>query len=359
VDPVLLGGECRYGSTCSNVPVTVESDARFGSLALATAWSYTCGITSEMRTYCWRGFEWRLPGAPTLQPPSLSTDLEFTQLAAGYHHVCGITTDGSAYCWGANDRMQLGAGWTEEVYWVETLEPVTGGNTFAAVTAGWWHSCALTPEGEAYCWGANDRGQLGVGAAATDSGWQACRYRGTCATEPMPVQLGLRFRSLSAGDNHTCGVSLENIVYCWGQNEQWQVGSPHAADTCWAVPYDDHGWWQVACSRHPVAVQGPRFTDVAAGSAHTCALTEDGEAYCWGPDPLPAKVLGSSKRFTAITAGSGFTCGIDVEGYAYCWGDNEYGQLGDGSMEDSPVPVRVRSPRPTPEPPTFPREDPP
>ena len=88
---------------------------------------------------------------------------------------------------------------------------VAGGLIFASVSAGYSHTCGLLAGGEAYCWGRNNRGQLGTGTTASQNA-------------PAAVAGGLRFKNLSAGDFHTCGVTTANVAYCWGDNEYGAIG---------------------------------------------------------------------------------------------------------------------------------------
>lgn len=79
------------------------------------------------------------------------------------------------------------------------------------VHAGSAHTCARRENGDVVCWGANDRGQLGVGAAVPD------------ATTPTKVSNVDGARSLEAGENHNCAL-LGNEAVCWGANESGQLG---------------------------------------------------------------------------------------------------------------------------------------
>jgi alpha-tubulin suppressor-like RCC1 family protein len=220
---------------------------------------------------------------------------------------CGLSTDGKAYCW------------DHEVPVVPT--PVTGGLTFASVESGSGHACGLTPDGLAYCWGNNGRGQLG--------------NEGGSSFSPTPVSGGLRFAALSVGSSHACGLTDEDTAHCWGYNGYGQLGAS-TGETC-AFAGSTH-----PCSRTPVAVTGGlRFTDVSAGGPHTCAVTADGDAFCWGwnvagqlgtgdtvSHSQPAAVAGGI-RFRTISASAhglyatAHTCGIAVGGTAHCWGAGE------------------------------------
>jgi alpha-tubulin suppressor-like RCC1 family protein len=85
---------------------------------------------------------------------------------------------------------------------------------FQAISMGGTHACALTPAGEAYCWGHGMnwlKGQLGDGTQQSH-------------TSPNPVVGNLRFRSITSGSEHTCGVTLQGVGYCWGSNRLGQLG---------------------------------------------------------------------------------------------------------------------------------------
>jgi alpha-tubulin suppressor-like RCC1 family protein len=190
------------------------------------------------------------------------------------------------------------------------------------VVSGSDHSCALTADGVAHCWGSNSSGQLGIGS----------RDRGPHVL-PAVVQTSMRFKSLTAGVVHTCGLALDGTTWCWGDNRAQQVGSMST---------------DVATTPARLTT-GPAFSMLAAGGFHTCGLTSDGVAYCWGDDSLgqlgrgtdrsevqmvfefghtnPEPVAGSLV-FSSIAANWSSTCGVTTSGTSYCWGENSYLILG-------------------------------
>src|SRR5690606_1628221 len=100
---------------------------------------------------------------------------------------------------------------------------------------------------------------------------------------------------------------------------------------------------------------GVRFQSIAAGSAHTCGLSPEGLAYCWGQNSdgrlgdgtrvdrhRPARVVGD-RQFVELSAGGRHTCGLTRGGVAFCWGHNNYGQLGTGDTGDRTIPARVET----------------
>jgi hypothetical protein len=190
--------------------------------------------------------------APVLQPLVGSTPvLRKETISAGLWHSCGLSISGEAYCWGFGLYGQLGGGQWD--YYRYTPRPAAGGLVFNQISAGNDHTCALTPSGQAYCWGYNYQWQVGDGSMS-----QTNRYG------PTAVAGGHTFRQISAGGEHTCGVTTSGAAYCWGDNGAGQLGNN-------------------TFSYAPRPVVGEfAFTQVDAGVDHTCALTPSGAAHCWG-----------------------------------------------------------------------------
>jgi alpha-tubulin suppressor-like RCC1 family protein len=227
-----------------------------------------------------------------------------------------------------NHRGQLGTGDTMSSY---VPVAVSGGLRLASLSVGLDDACGVTPGGAAYCWGHNAWGELGNGT-------------NTNSWTPALVLGGLRFAVVSTGLLHTCGVTTGGAAYCWGSNFAGELGTGAYSDTSF--------------SNTPVAVAGGlTFTTISAGWSYTCGVTTQGAAYCWGWDafgqgglggfgystPTPMAVVGALV-FATVSAGEYNTCGVATDGAAYCWGFNSNGDLGDGSTQFSPVPVRVTGP---------------
>jgi alpha-tubulin suppressor-like RCC1 family protein len=191
-------------------------------------------------------------------------------------------------------------------------------------------TCGITNSGSAYCWGANTVGQLGNGSKAD-------------SPIPLLVSGGLNFISISTGGAHACGVTTSGKGYCWGDNDHGQLGD--SSDSSSIVPA-------------PVAA-GLTFAFISAGKTFSCGLTRAGAPYCWGwgndavtasetdaATNVPAPVFGSKDLvLKSISAGQTHACGLTAGGEVYCWGMNNYGQLGNGSKDESVRPVLV-SPQP-------------
>jgi alpha-tubulin suppressor-like RCC1 family protein len=302
---------------------------------VSVGFGHSCGVTQAHLAYCWGvNFAGQLGDGTTtdrLTPVPVAGGLRFRQVSAGARHVCGVTLGNVAYCWGANLSGALGDGTT-----TERLTPVAvaGGLRFGEVSASGNgdHTCGVTTGNRAYCWGANFNAQLGDGTSDN--------FR------PVPVAVagGLRFRQVSTGGIHSCGVVTDNRAYCWGTNFFGQFGNGMI----------DNGP-QVVFTPTPVAVAGGlRFHQVDAATLHTCGLTTGNLAYCWGEnefgllgdgtttDRLTPVAVAGGLRFRQVSGGENFhTCGVATGNRAYCWGSNFTGELGDGTTTARLTPVAV------------------
>jgi alpha-tubulin suppressor-like RCC1 family protein len=308
-------------------PATASSQ-RF--VQISTGDNHTCGLTSRGAAYCWgSNFYGQLGDGTTNHsgvngPQPVIGGLRFASISAGDVHTCGLTSRGAAYCWGYNSSGELGDGTTTNSD-ENGPQPVIGGLRFASLNVGYSHTCGLTSRGAAYCWGYNFSGELGDGTTTNSD-----------ENGPQPVIGGLMFASISAGYLLTCGLTSRGAAYCWGFNPYGQLGDGTTTNS------DENG-------PQPV-IGGLRFASISADSwYHTCGLTSRGAAYCWGynfsgqlgdgtttnsDENGPQPVIGGL-RFASIQTGGEHTCGLTSRGAAYCWGENYYGQLGDGTTNDS------------------------
>jgi uncharacterized protein YjdB len=136
----------------------------------------------------------------------------------------------------------------------------------------------------------------------------------------------LRFTSVASGFSHSCGLTAEGEVYCWGSNQVGQLGTAEPTSRCESlVPLGRGGVARSTfrCSAVPVRVPG-RFVSVSAGTQGNCGLTPEGAASCWG-DGSPGTTQGPALVpggvvFRSVSAGAGFGCGVSTSGEGYCWG---------------------------------------
>jgi alpha-tubulin suppressor-like RCC1 family protein len=326
---------------------------------------HTCAIASDGQTICWgdnrEGQSGGQPGGAvavhTLPGPRL------VEIAAGGQHTCGLDEQGGAWCWGDNKFGQLGNGaLTRRV----EPTPVRGDRRFIAITAGENHTCALTHDGQAWCWG--DQWDRAAGAFRA----------GDNLTEPFPVKGDVVFEFVEAGGRHTCGVSRDRRVWCWGNNNhrqsapstQWDVVDyplpvdvPPAINVQAGETYSCalatggsvHCWGSLRADSSSAPAPTPEggvFVQIAAGRRHVCGRTTAGSTLCWGDnrthqagstaaiwidDPTMAP---TAVTFDSVSAGGTHTCGVDSSRRIFCWGDNAHGQLGrPGPSSSTPVPI--------------------
>ncbi len=265
-----------------------------------------------------------LPPITSEAPPAPIEPGTVELVTAGRRSACAVIQGGSVRCWGAPGLVGDGS----RSLRVEPV-PVKGLNSSVrAVAAGTSHTCALTTGGKVFCWGDNARGELGLGSRAP-------------ALSPQQVAaLGDEVTQVTVGASHTCARLSTGAVQCWGVNDQYQLGGAAQAE-----------------SLSPIAVQGltEGIRDVAAGAAHTCAVTANGEVHCWGgnahgelglgvvsaaPVAVPSKVLGLPGPMMMVAAGRFHTCAVSTAGSLWCWGQNEFGALGDDTSLDRASPVQ-------------------
>lgn len=280
-----------------------------------------------------------------------------TVVTTGDEHSCAVTKDGAAQCWGNNELGQIGVGelggpdicggqGSDEVPCATTPRTVSGlGSGVQAISAGRDFTCALLANGTVSCWGVNDDGQLGAEA----TGPQSCMtiFDHACSSSPLQIPGITDAIDVSAGGAHACALMTGGGVKCWGGNYFGQLGngSLTGPEMCGTT----------ACSTTPVDVMelSSGVVKVSAGGSHTCALMDDGKIKCWGvnskgelgignhdgpEDCYSGRVCSSSPLdvpglmdMQDVSAGGSHTCALTDEGGVKCWGSNLFGQLGVGS----------------------------
>lgn len=218
------GGTAPDVAPARATPTLVSTTLRFrdvgaGARTTGAATDQACGIATTGTIHCWGITGIGDPAQVTIDaaraPTAIGGTTALVSLTLGRHHACGLTAAGAAWCWGRNDRGQVGDGTSANTR--ATPVAVSGGHTFARLVTGAWHSCGVTADGVAHCWGANDNeGQGGIRTPAGSLG------NGTLATtpvtrpQPVVAPAGVRFAALSAGTATSCAVSTTSEVYCWG-----------------------------------------------------------------------------------------------------------------------------------------------
>lgn len=291
---------------------------------------HTCVITAAGGVKCWGWNSRGQLGDGSYTGSHVPVDVvglgsNVVAVNAGTVHTCALTTAGGLKCWGFNLFGTLGAG--NNIDSNVPLDVVGLDTDVAAVSSGDGHTCALTMAGAVKCWGSNTQGQLGNGTNANSN-------------VPLDVAgLDSGIVAITTGYNHSCALTAAGGVKCWGRNAEGQLGNGNNN-----------------ASNVPVDVSGldSGITAINAGRDHTCALTAAGGVKCWGYNivgglgngqnvnsNVPVDVTGLDSGIAAVGGGDFHTCALTTAGGVKCWGYNAYGQLGEGSNNNSNVPVDV------------------
>jgi alpha-tubulin suppressor-like RCC1 family protein len=261
----------------------------------------------------------RLGGEPLRQP-----------IAAGERHSAFIKPDGSLWAWGGNESGQLGDGTVQP-----RSRPVRIGDAadWTSVAAGDRHTLALKRDGTLWSWGADDFGQSG---------------RGGGSPAPMQVGTGRTWFAIACGAGHALALQRNGSLWAWGWNHAGQAGNFGTENV--AVP-------SAVCigSDARSASADRKWNSIAAGLAHSTAIRTDG-FWTWGlnesgqlgilvhgktPNRYSPSQVSPAGTWRAVAPGGAHTLGIQSDGSLWTWGDNRNGQLGTGSTEASPTPIRV------------------
>ncbi len=319
---ICLAGRCEERPT-PNAPFCT-------SMTLSSSAVGTCALTADSHVSCWGGWNqlFLSPSSSVVPSPQRLPGLSnVAGISTRWWHACAVTHDGTAQCWGDNSWGQLGVAPTGAPLGVVDVPGLSTGVLF--VDVGNIHSCALLKTGAVKCWGHNGDGQIGLGA---NSGLIVA------PTEVPGLQRGVR--SLSVGGNHACALLDDGRVKCWGSNGNHQAG-PGAGPK-------------------PVTPQNipgleSEITALAAGYAHTCALSRNGAVQCWGMRQLgqaaeadartaatwpPHTVLAKGSTAVSLSTGEWASCAVLKSGDVSCWG-RDFSQPASASETLSLLPFKV------------------
>jgi alpha-tubulin suppressor-like RCC1 family protein len=227
----------------AEVPEPLPGNVRFRTFSLGAF--HGCGVDQDGAGHCWGANTMGALGHPdapslSLEPQRVAGDDRYRDLTAGAMNYCGVTDEGALRCWGRNDNGELADGTSESRS--EPVPAAGGPDAWDRVEGArpnsiWVHLCGLEQgTGAAWCWGLSHFGQVGPAADETCGPLELA-----CARTPLRVPGGLQFIDLALGGGHTCGLTGEGELFCWGSNAQGQFGNGTQADATEPVPGGTRG----------------------------------------------------------------------------------------------------------------------
>lgn len=236
-------------------------------------------------------------------------------ISAGSSHSLAVDAGGGVWAWGYNGYGQLGTGGNANKILPSPVQGLTG---VQAVSAGETHSLALKSDGTIWAWGSNYYGELGN---ATDDD----------QVTPQQVSGLTGIIAVAAGPNYSLALKSDGVLWAWGGNYAGQLGTNYSPSST-NVPV------RVGTINRVIAI--------AAGSSHVLALNSNGAVFSWGSGysgqlggpGYSRGVAGAvtlTGQYMAISAGLYNSAALRLDGVPFTWGDNYYGQIGNGATGSS------------------------
>ena len=296
----------------------------------------------------------------------------YSTLSSGGWTQCVISEDTRVICWGNNDQGKrgLGGGIGNAIATPEgKAGPWVVGNLsigMVEVSAGAWSTCSLKENGEIWCWGGGEFGQLGTGTdVCLDNGVTACNSATNHPPTKISLPLGKTAVSLSdANQGHFCAILDTGEGLCWGWNNAGQLGDGTICTGGQAWDSNNNNPTPTGCNANngrytPVLVDDSNFPanysiiSISTGMAHSCAILDNNDLYCWGQSWMGRLGIGSDANgeyptpqyvdsgVIAVSTGNEHSCALYENQIVKCWGSNSQGQLGTGSLINEYIPALI------------------
>jgi alpha-tubulin suppressor-like RCC1 family protein len=302
---------------------------------------HSCGLLTSGQIECWGDPAMGVMGdgnssaQPDTRPITVPGLSNIVRISSGFDGMCALDAAGKVFCWGAvgrsNSRQRIRVFRT-----YSRPEPMPLPEPAIHLGFGVHHACAVGASGAAYCWGFNGMGALGDGSVED-------------RMQPVRVlQLPEKLASITPGYLQTCAIAVSKRIYCWGGNQQNQLGD--------GLPNPNTDAKRLL----PAIVPNlENIVQLRSGSSTTCALDEAGRVFCWGynehgsagqdparypnvPVPMPISL---QIPVVELAPNEWGMCALTASDRVYCWGSNKTKLLGERTAERSWRPVEISFPK--------------
>jgi alpha-tubulin suppressor-like RCC1 family protein len=316
------------------------SSVTYALLNDGTVWGWGANTLGQLGQGTFTIVDTGLDGIPT---PGKVTGLPgaASAIASGSTHACAIVS-GALWCWGVDANGELGDGvvTTSPQFGRATPVKAKGLGTVTGVAAGQGQTC-VNMGGAINCWGDNSEGAVGTGSTTTTD-YLTPQFVNLTTPTPLVTAIGAFF-------SHSCLLGSGGVVYCWGDNFDGELGNgTFNSPTPTGTPIANAPSGPVAATA--IAVGGDHGCALTtAGAVYCWGENDQGELgngtfnTTAGQDGVasPGLVSGLPHPASALAAGGAHTCALLSNGSVWCWGSDVSGQLGDNSSINNASPVQV------------------
>ena len=311
---------------------------------ITTGTDFSCAVLNNTQIKCWgeggflqlgngntndRGSNSNEMGdnLPYVRAPGTSLPLSgIVKVDAGSRAACALSSEGQVFCWGYNDNYLVNptvspSGTTSTYLQTQLSRPAID------IAVGDYHACVILDNHQVQCWGRNSEGQLGTGNKTNPS-------QNTAQKERPYVDLGSDVGALDimAGGRYTCAILTTEGTVCWGNGASNRHGRNSTSD--FSSMGDGLG---NGTGRPYDTIAKPNRSSLSPSSQGTCIVDEWSEVQCWGHSYIAGTTtaapitinVGGHVRSVAVSDGPA-ACAIRIDGSLVCWGTGSYGSMGQG-----------------------------